>query len=85
MKIDCNKANVGPYDSCRVYPVFFPKHGIEVRPVFRGDFDRFPSRGCHQVRINLWGWPASVIEMIMRRNWIKRHMEPDNIIQAEEW
>jgi len=54
-----------------------PRHGIEVRPVFLGDFDRYTDRGWHQVRVNLWGWPAAVVEWIMRRNWIKRHMEPD--------
>ena len=54
-----------------------PRNGIEARPVFRGDFDRYQSRGCHQVRINLWGWPAKFVERIMRRRWVARHMEPD--------
>jgi hypothetical protein len=54
-----------------------PRHGIEVRPVFFGDFDRCTDRGWHQVRVNLWGWPAVVVEWVMRRNWINRHMEPD--------
>ncbi len=55
----------------------YSRHGIEVRPVFLGDFDRYTDRGWHQVRVNLWGWPAAVVEWFMRRNWIKRHMEPD--------
>ena len=50
------------------------RHGIEIRPVYRGDFDREPSRGKRQVRVNLWGWPAALLETLFRRSWKRRHI-----------
>jgi hypothetical protein len=58
--------------------IFKPKvNGIEIRPVFSGDFDRSQHRGKYQVRISIWGLPARIIQKIFKKTWDKRGISPD--------